>query len=84
MYKGKRFTRNAYKARFFLKNFPLVLQVIWMYLSIRAKQFWIELQWRFDYYIAYMLYNPHKRFRYHRYMLDKWGDRYRDQLTNQD
>jgi len=81
MYKWKRFT---FRPHLFIKVSPFVLQVIWMYLSKRVKQFWIELQWRFDYYIAYMLYNPHKRFRYHRYMLDKWGDRYRDQLTNQD
>lgn len=81
----RRLKRNAYKAYFFLIGFPLVLRVIWeVYLIEWAKEFWVEVQWRFDYYIAYMLYNPHKRFRYHRYMLDKWGDRYRDRLFNKD
>jgi hypothetical protein len=35
---------------------------------------WVE--WKFDFYFTYFLYNPNKRFRYHRYMIKKWGDRY--------
>jgi hypothetical protein len=35
-----------------------------------------ELEWRFDYYFAIFLYNPNKVHRYHKYMTDKWGERY--------
>jgi len=48
------------------------------------KRFFKEVEWRFDYYIAYMLYSPNKRFRYHRYMLDKWGDRYKNKPYESD
>jgi len=39
-----------------------------------------EIEWILDFYFAYMLYNPNKRYRYHRYMLDKWGDRYKEKV----
>lgn len=32
-----------------------------------------KLDWYFDYYIAYMLYNGNKRDRYYEYMENKWG-----------
>ncbi len=31
-----------------------------------------KMDWFFDYYIAYFLYNPHKIDKYHAYMLNKW------------
>ena len=31
-----------------------------------------KLEWIFDYYIAYFLYNPNKIDRYHNYLNDKW------------
>lgn len=85
MYDTKRLKRNAYKAYFFLIGFPLVLRVIWeLYLSEWVKEIWVEVQWRLDFYVGYMLSNPNRRFKYHRYMLDKWGDRYRDRFFEQD
>jgi hypothetical protein len=35
---------------------------------------WAE--WKIDLYIAYFMYNPGKRYHYHRYMIKKWGDKY--------
>lgn len=35
------------------------------------------LEWYFDFYLAHMLYNDRKFYRYNRYMLEKWGERYR-------
>jgi len=35
------------------------------------------IEWKIDLYLFYFLYNPFKRYRYHRYMLGKWGDKYR-------
>jgi hypothetical protein len=35
-------------------------------------KFKIKLEWIFDYYIAYFLYNPKKIDRYFRYMDQKW------------
>ncbi len=31
-----------------------------------------KLEWIFDYYVAYFLYNPHKIARYYRYLNQKW------------
>lgn len=42
----------------------------------KLKQFLTEIDWRFDYYFVIFLYNPNKVNRYHRYMIEKWGDRY--------
>lgn len=36
------------------------------------------LQWKFDYYIGYFLYNPRNRHRYHRYMYTKYPEKYPD------
>lgn len=40
------------------------------------KKLFTEISWRWDYYFLIFLYNPHKVNRYHRYMIDKWGERY--------
>ncbi|MEI7527112.1 MAG: hypothetical protein WCJ95_22370 [Mariniphaga sp.] len=32
-----------------------------------------KLEWIFDYYVVYFLYNPHKIERYYRYMNEKWN-----------
>ena len=40
------------------------------------KKFLTRLDWIFDFYFAYFLYGPTKVHRYHKYMKDKWGDRY--------
>jgi hypothetical protein len=42
----------------------------------KLKQFLTEIDWRWDYYFLIFLYNPNKVHRYHKYMTDKWGDRY--------
>lgn len=84
MYNTKRLKRRLYKCWYFIKDLPFVLHVIWVYLSEWAKRFWVEFNWKFDLYIAYMLYNPNKRFRYHKAMLEKWGDRYRSLFSDQD
>lgn len=34
-----------------------------------------KLEWCFDFYIAYFLYNGNKRHRYQEYMEKKWGIR---------
>ena len=31
-----------------------------------------KLEWIFDYYVVYFLYNPHKIEAYYRYMHEKW------------
>ena len=31
-----------------------------------------KLEWIFDYYIVYFLYNPNKIDRYNKYLIDKW------------
>lgn len=41
-------------------------------------KFFTEVMWIFDFYFAWMFYNGYKMFGYHRYMLRKWGKRYRD------
>ncbi len=41
------------------------------------KKIFEELDWIWDYYFAYFLYSDMKRHRYHAYMSDKWGDRYK-------
>lgn len=84
MYVTKRLKRRVYKAYLIAKDSPFVLHVIWVYLSEWTKEFWVEVQWRLDFYVGYMLSNPNRRFKYHRYMLDKWGDRYRDRFFEQD
>ena len=33
-----------------------------------------KLEWIFDYYVVYFLYNPHKIERYYRYMNEKWNN----------
>ena len=32
-----------------------------------------QLDWIFDYYIAYLMYNDHKMSAYYKYMIDKWN-----------
>lgn len=41
------------------------------------KKIFEELNWIWDYYFAYFLYNDRKRHRYDAYMSIKWGDRYK-------
>ncbi len=36
------------------------------------KKYLEKLEWIFDYYVAYFLYNPHKIERYHKYMRSRW------------
>ena len=40
------------------------------------KKFLKRLDWIIDYYFVIFLYNPHKVHRYHKFMKDKWGERY--------
>ena len=40
------------------------------------KKFLTRLDWIFDFYFAYFLYGPTKVHRYHKYMKDKWGEKY--------
>jgi hypothetical protein len=40
-----------------------------------------RLEWIFDYYIAYFLYNGMKRDVYNQYMRDKWGDKFKNKLN---
>jgi len=40
------------------------------------KKFFKELDWIWDYYFVYFLYNSNKVHRYHWYMKKKWGPRY--------
>jgi hypothetical protein len=47
------------------------------------KKFLKELDWVWDYYFVYFLYNDMKKHRYHAHMTKKWGDRYNNKL-NQD
>ena len=42
----------------------------------KLKQFFTEIDWRWDYYFGFLLFNGNKAHRYHRYMKRKWGDRY--------
>jgi len=42
------------------------------------KKFIKKVDWIFDYYIAYMLYNPEKLWIYNSYMINKWGDKFKD------
>lgn len=40
------------------------------------KNFIINLNWVWDYYILYNMYNSKKIDRYHNYMSKKWGEKY--------
>lgn len=42
---------------------------------MKKNKFFKKLEWYFDYYIAYFLYNGNKQDRYVQYMQKKWGDR---------
>lgn len=41
-----------------------------------------EIMWFFDYNFAWMFYNGYKFHRYNKYMLKKYGQRYRDLFQN--
>lgn len=41
-----------------------------------------RLEWIFDYYVAYFLYNGMKRHLYHQYMTHKWGEKYTQKLKS--
>ncbi len=36
-----------------------------------------EIEWIFDYYFLYFLYNDRKRYRYYEWMENKWPDRFK-------
>lgn len=40
------------------------------------KKMFNELEWIFDYYFAYFLYNSNKIHEYHSFMKTKWGSKY--------
>lgn len=42
----------------------------------KLKQFFTEIDWGWDYYFGFLMFNGNKAHRYHRYMKRKWGDRY--------
>lgn len=44
---------------------------------ILMMKFLKRLEWIFDFYIAWMLYNARKSYNYHKYMINKWGDKYK-------
>jgi hypothetical protein len=43
-----------------------------------------NIDWVFDYYIGYFLTNGNKINRYHKFMLQKWGDRYKKKNRTED
>lgn len=36
-----------------------------------------EIMWRFDFYFGWMFYNGYRSHQYHRYMIKRYGDRYK-------
>ena len=46
-----------------------------------TKKLLTKIEWALDYYIVYFLYNPHKHNEYIRYMINKWGDKYKTKLN---
>lgn len=42
------------------------------------------LEWKIDLYVLYFMYSPHKKYRYHRYMLQKWGEKYKSKFSTYD
>lgn len=40
------------------------------------KKILTKIEWIFDYYFAWMTYNGYKLHKYHKYMVNKWGERY--------
>jgi len=40
------------------------------------KKFFKKLDWIFDYYVAYFLYNPNKLSMYNDYMSEKWCEKF--------
>jgi hypothetical protein len=43
---------------------------------LKLKKVLLKIEWWFDYYIAWFLYNPNKRHRYFEYMTKKWKDKF--------
>lgn len=39
-----------------------------------------KIEWIFDYYFAWTLYNGYKTHQYNRYMIRKWGDKYKNKF----
>jgi hypothetical protein len=39
-----------------------------------------RIAWIIDYYFLYFMYNPRKIDRYHQRMINKYGDKYMDQI----
>jgi len=42
----------------------------------------IQLEWIFDYYFIFLLYNSNKYYKYDNYMKLKWGDKYNNIKKN--
>jgi hypothetical protein len=42
----------------------------------RLKRLLKEMEFRWEYYIMYFLFHPHKRGVYHTFMRRKWGNKY--------
>ena len=40
------------------------------------KKFWKNLEFNFDYYICYFLYNEKKLHLYHKWMKEQWDNKY--------
>lgn len=44
--------------------------------NLKIRKILTKIEWWFDYYIAWFLYNPNKRHRYFEYMKKKWKDKF--------
>jgi len=42
------------------------------------------IEWKIDLYLIYFLYSPYKKYRYKKYMLEKWGEKYKTKFTTYD
>lgn len=40
-----------------------------------------KISWVIDYYLMYFMYNERKKIRYHRMMVNKWGKKYIQRIT---
>jgi hypothetical protein len=40
-----------------------------------------RIEWVIDYYFFYFMYSPFKKYRYCRYMMNKWGDKFKDRCV---
>jgi hypothetical protein len=47
---------------------------------MKMKKLIKEISWVFDYYFAYFMYNERTMHRYNRYMIEKWGERFKKRM----